>query len=180
MMSLDTNQSVRKGYLKRIIKRDLNNFKDKRNLDDGTRIFNADTSFSSVSGSEGKHSPIIFRSVTPNELLKSPLHQSSEGSPVILQFLKDLLSSKGRNQVLLGPVHDLLTEIFNANPSFPVTIHKKLTTVISKLAENSPNFQELEPDIQECIYSLTQTDDLSELKSSISKINLKVVTVILT
>lgn len=179
-MSLDKNQSVRKGYLKRIIKRDLNFLEDLSNVNDGVGIFKADTSFSSISDCEDKQSPIIFRSVTPNKLLKSPLQNLSEQNTLILKFLKDLLTTKGKNQTLLYPVHDLITQIFITKPNFPITLYTKLATIISKLSENSPNFQELEPDIQECINNLTQSDDLSELKSSISKINLKVVTVILT
>lgn len=176
-MKFDEGQSVRKRYLMKVYRRALNCEKDKGSNDNVTTCPNANTSFSSNSNARETPSPILIRSVTPNAVIQNFSLQSETGSNIILKFLEDLILSKGKNKTLLMPVKEILKENFDQNPEIPLILHNKLKVILSKLAENFSNFQGIEREAKEIIKHLTQSNELSELKSSISRINLKVVSV---
>lgn len=176
MMQFDERSTARKRYLMKVYRRSMNSEKDK-GCDNVTTCPNVNTSFSSNSNPRETPSPILFRSVTPNAVIQNSSLQSETGSNVILRFLEDLISSEGKNFALLMPVRELLSETSNHNREFPVILRNKLKTILLKLSENFSNFQEVEQEVKEVIKDLTQSNELSELKSLISRINLKVVSV---
>ena len=191
--------SIKKQFLTKIYQRNLSSNPESDSGEKTPEVYyNPETSFMSNNSESNIQSLEVFsspervmkRSNTPgiqNRRSTTPL-KTTHNMQVFIDFLNDLLSSNGIIPVSITKkiqsVTKALNDNFSKNPEFSLQFYISMTYIINTLENpDEINFTDFKQKIEEAL-SLTnegtiEVEQLTILKKHISKVSLKVITVII-